>query len=33
MMRQRVARTIARLMRYRMVGTVPERGVLVGAPH
>ncbi len=33
MMRQRVARTIARLMRYRMVGSVPERGVLVGAPH
>lgn len=33
MMRQRVARTIARVMRYRMVGSVPERGVLVGAPH
>ena len=33
MMRQRLARTIARVMRYEMVGSVPHRGVLVGAPH
>jgi 1-acyl-sn-glycerol-3-phosphate acyltransferase len=33
MIRQRLARTLTRLMRFRMVGSVPERGVLVGAPH
>ncbi|MFT4298224.1 MAG: 1-acyl-sn-glycerol-3-phosphate acyltransferase [Aeromicrobium sp.] len=33
MMRQRLARFVTRVMGYRMVGTVPERGVLVGAPH
>ena len=33
MIRQRLARTIARLMRYRMVGDVPQTGILVGAPH
>jgi len=33
MMRQRLARTIVRLMRYRMVGEVPRTGILVGAPH
>jgi len=33
MMRQRLARTIARLMGYRMVGEVPQTGILVGAPH
>ena len=33
MIRQRLARTIVRLMRYRMVGSVPQTGILVGAPH
>jgi 1-acyl-sn-glycerol-3-phosphate acyltransferase len=33
MMRQRLARGIVRLMRYRMVGEVPRTGILVGAPH
>lgn len=33
MMRQRLARTVVRLMRYRMVGEVPPTGILVGAPH
>lgn len=33
MMRQRLARGIVRLMRYRMVGEVPQTGILVGAPH
>jgi 1-acyl-sn-glycerol-3-phosphate acyltransferase len=33
MMRQRLARTIVRAMRYRMVGDVPPTGILVGAPH
>ncbi|MFT4187966.1 MAG: 1-acyl-sn-glycerol-3-phosphate acyltransferase [Aeromicrobium sp.] len=33
MMRQRLARLVTRVLGYRMVGTVPERGVLVGAPH
>ncbi|QGG42337.1 1-acyl-sn-glycerol-3-phosphate acyltransferase [Aeromicrobium yanjiei] len=33
MIRQRLARTIVRLMRYRMVGEVPQTGILVGAPH
>jgi 1-acyl-sn-glycerol-3-phosphate acyltransferase len=32
-MRQRLARAVVRAMRYRMVGTVPESGILVGAPH
>ncbi|MCL8250965.1 1-acyl-sn-glycerol-3-phosphate acyltransferase [Aeromicrobium fastidiosum] len=33
MIRQRLARTVVRLMRYRMVGDVPPSGILVGAPH
>jgi 1-acyl-sn-glycerol-3-phosphate acyltransferase len=33
MIRQRLARAVVRLLRYRMVGTVPESGILVGAPH
>jgi 1-acyl-sn-glycerol-3-phosphate acyltransferase len=33
MMRQRFARTIVKLMRYKMVGEVPDTGILVGAPH
>src|SRR3954453_14189068 len=33
MMRQRFARTIVKMMRYRMVGEVPDSGILVGAPH
>jgi 1-acyl-sn-glycerol-3-phosphate acyltransferase len=33
MMRQRFARTVVKLMRYRMVGEVPETGIIVGAPH
>lgn len=33
MIRQKFARTIVRLMRYRMVGSVPQTGILVGAPH
>lgn len=33
MMRQRLARTIVRVMGYRMVGEVPPTGLLVGAPH
>lgn len=33
MIRQRLSRGIVRLMRYRMVGEVPQTGILVGAPH
>ncbi len=33
MIRQRFARTVVRLTRYRMVGDVPQTGILVGAPH
>lgn len=33
MMRQRLAKTIARGMGYRMVGELPPSGILVGAPH
>lgn len=33
MMRQRLARGIARGMGYRMVGEVPSTGIIVGAPH
>jgi 1-acyl-sn-glycerol-3-phosphate acyltransferase len=33
MIRQRLARTVVKLMRYRMVGDVPQTGILVGAPH
>jgi 1-acyl-sn-glycerol-3-phosphate acyltransferase len=33
MIRQRLARTVVTLMRYRMVGDVPPSGILVGAPH
>lgn len=33
MMRQRLARGIVRAKRYRMVGEVPQTGILVGAPH
>ncbi len=33
MMRQRLARTVVRVMGYRMVGEVPPSGILVGAPH
>lgn len=33
MMRQRVSRGIVRLIGYRMVGEVPQTGILVGAPH
>jgi 1-acyl-sn-glycerol-3-phosphate acyltransferase len=33
MMRQRFARTIVKMMRYKMVGEVPDTGILVGAPH
>ena len=33
MMRQRLARTVVRAMRYEMVGEVPPTGILVGAPH
>jgi 1-acyl-sn-glycerol-3-phosphate acyltransferase len=33
MIRQRVSRSIVRLAGYRMVGEVPESGILVGAPH
>ena len=33
MMRQRLARTVVRVMGYRMVGEVPASGILVGAPH
>ena len=33
MIRQRLARTIVRIMGYRMVGDVPRTGILVGAPH
>ncbi|MDQ1604005.1 MAG: hypothetical protein QOE01_1850 [Actinomycetota bacterium] len=32
-MRQAFARSLLRLTRWRVVGTVPTRGVLVGAPH
>lgn len=33
MVRQRLARAIVKVMRYRMVGGVPPSGILVGAPH
>lgn len=33
MMRQRLARRIVRAKGFRMVGEVPETGILVGAPH
>ena len=33
MIRQRLARGIAKVLRYRMVGEVPQTGILVGAPH
>ncbi len=33
MMRQRLARGIVRVMRYRQIGEVPQTGILVGAPH
>lgn len=33
MMRQRLARTIVRVLGYRMIGEVPPTGILVGAPH
>lgn len=33
MIRQRLSRAIVRLSGYRMVGSVPESGILVGAPH
>ena len=33
MMRQRLARAITRMMGFTMVGEVPPRGILVGAPH
>ncbi|MCW2840058.1 MAG: acyl-phosphate glycerol 3-phosphate acyltransferase [Aeromicrobium sp.] len=33
MIRQRLARTVVRAMRYQMVGEVPQTGILVGAPH
>ncbi|WP_456695339.1 1-acyl-sn-glycerol-3-phosphate acyltransferase [Aeromicrobium sp. P5_D10] len=33
MIRQRLARGTTRLIGYRMVGEVPESGILVGAPH
>ncbi len=33
MMRQRIARRVTRIAGYRMVGEVPESGILVGAPH
>jgi 1-acyl-sn-glycerol-3-phosphate acyltransferase len=33
MIRQRLARTVVKGMRYRMVGDVPPSGILVGAPH
>ncbi len=33
MIRQRLARGITRLIGYRMVGEVPQSGILVGAPH
>lgn len=33
MMRQRLARTVVRVMGYKMVGEVPASGILVGAPH
>lgn len=33
MIRQRLARTVVRVMGYRMVGEVPPNGILVGAPH
>ncbi|NRQ48235.1 1-acyl-sn-glycerol-3-phosphate acyltransferase [Aeromicrobium stalagmiti] len=33
MIRQRLSRGIVRLMRYEMVGEVPQTGILVGAPH
>lgn len=33
MMRQRLARGLVKVTGYRMVGEVPETGILVGAPH
>lgn len=33
MLRQRLARTVVRVLGYRMVGSVPDTGILVGAPH
>lgn len=33
MMRKGLARTVVRLMGYKMVGEVPQTGILVGAPH
>lgn len=33
MIRQKLARAVVRSMRYRMVGEVPDQGILVGAPH
>ncbi len=33
MIRQALSRGIVKLMRYRMVGEVPQTGILVGAPH
>ncbi len=33
MMRKGLARTVVRLMGYKMVGEVPRTGILVGAPH
>jgi 1-acyl-sn-glycerol-3-phosphate acyltransferase len=33
MIRQRLARTVVKAMRYQMVGEVPQTGILVGAPH
>jgi len=33
MMRQRLARTVIRVMGYKMIGEVPQTGILVGAPH
>ncbi len=33
MIRQRIARTVAKSLGYTMVGEVPPRGILVGAPH
>jgi 1-acyl-sn-glycerol-3-phosphate acyltransferase len=33
MIRQRLARTVVKALRYQMVGEVPQTGILVGAPH
>jgi 1-acyl-sn-glycerol-3-phosphate acyltransferase len=33
MIRQWISRAITRLMGYKMVGEVPQQGILVGAPH